>query len=443
VRTIRFARVACALALVASAPHADAADESSPKRALPDYDGRAHDDSDGAGIWIGRVLLSPLYFTSEYLLRRPIGALMTAAERADIPRKLYDFFAFGFDHKLGFLPVGLVDFGFNPSIGIYGFWNDAFTPGNDLHLHYEAWPTDWIGGVIDDRYKIDSRRALHVRVAGLSRPDNVFYGIGPSTLQSNQSRFTKNSFEGSAALEAHGFRSSSIEATLGLRKVDLSHGHFGDDPSIERAAAMGAFPIPYGFDRGYLEPYERVRGALDTRRSVMNGSGVRIEGEGELGGDVEHAPATSWIRYGASASAMIDLDGHGRVLSASVATIFVDPIAGNAIPFTELVTLGGDMWMHGYFPGRLVGRSAAVASLHYAWPIGVWFNGTMQAAIGNVFGEHLEGFSPSLFRLSASIGLAATSNPPLELLVGFGTETFQHGAQIDSVRVTLGVPTNL
>ena len=127
-RTIRFARVACALALVAFAPHADAADESSPKRALPDYDGRAHDDSDGAGIWIGRVLLSPLYFTSEYLLRRPIGALMTAAERADIPRKLYDFFAFGFDHKLGFLPVGLVDFGFNPSIGIYRFGTTRSRP---------------------------------------------------------------------------------------------------------------------------------------------------------------------------------------------------------------------------------------------------------------------------------------------------------------------------
>lgn len=32
------------------------------------------------------------------------------------------------------------------------------------------------------------------------------------------------------------------------------------------------------------------------------------------------------------------------------------------------------------------------------------------------------------------------TDPPLEFLLGFGTETFEHGSQMDSIRVMLGVP---
>ncbi|HEY1954231.1 MAG TPA: hypothetical protein VGH28_01425 [Polyangiaceae bacterium] len=423
-----------------AAPSALADDAQSPKRVLPDYDGRPRDDSDGAGVWLARVLLSPLYLTSEYVLRRPIGAAMVAAEHVELPRKAYDFFAFGFDHKLGFVPVALVEFGFNPSVGIYGFWNDALAPRNDLRLHYEGWPTDWLSGSITDRYRIDDRRALRLRVAGLERPDNVFYGVGPRSLESSQSRFTETSLDANATFEVRPWRSSDLETTLGFRKVDLFHGHYGDDPSVEQSVARGTFASPFGFGRGYTEPYERARVALDTRKSTEHGSGVRFESETELGGDVAHAGGGGWIRYGAAASAMIDLGDHGRVLTLSAAAMFADPLGSAAIPFTELVTLGGDKGMHGYFPGRLVDRSGAVAAVHYTWPIGVWLNGTMQASVGNVFGAHLGDFRPSLLRMSAAFGLASKSDPPLELTIGFGSETFEHGGQVDSVRVALGVP---
>jgi len=438
----RFARWLLALAVAVVAPSVLADDGAqSPKRALPDYDGLPRDDSDNAGVWIARAVLSPLYFTSEYLLRRPIGAAMVAAEHADLPRKVHDFFAFGFHHKLGFTPVGLVEFGFNPSIGIYGFWDDAIVTGNGLRLHYEGWPTDWLSGSITDRYRIDAHRAIGVRVAALERPDNVFYGIGPSSLQTNESRYTKNAFDANATFEQTPWRSSKFETTLGLRKVDLFHGHYGDDPSVEQSAANGVFALPPGFNRGYLEPYERAHVIVDTRASTTHGSGVRIESEDELGGDVEHGASGGWIRYGIGASAIFDLNDHGRLLAFSAAAQFADPMGGATIPFTELVTLGGDKWMHGYFPGRLVDRSAVVAEVRYTWPIGVWFNGMMQAAVGDVFGAHLDDFKPGLLRLSASLGIAATtSDPPLELLIGFGTETFDHGTQVDSFRMALGVP---
>src|SRR5262245_25300204 len=109
-----------AAALCGVAASARAADP--PKRQLPDYDGRggAPTSPGRKALWLPRVLLSPLYFVSEYVVRRPLGYAITAAERAELPAALYDFFAFGPDHKAGVVPIALLDFGFEPSVGLYG-----------------------------------------------------------------------------------------------------------------------------------------------------------------------------------------------------------------------------------------------------------------------------------------------------------------------------------
>ncbi len=36
-------------------------------------------------------------------------------------------------------------------------------------------------------------------------------------------------------------------------------------------------------------------------------------------------------------------------------------------------------------------------------PIWVWLDGSLEAAVGNVFGEHLEDFKPSLLRFSGAL----------------------------------------
>jgi hypothetical protein len=110
------------------------------------------------------------------------------------------------------------------------------------------------------------------------------------------------------------------------------------------------------------------------------------------------------------------------------------------IPFTEQVVLGGFGLMRGYKPGRLIDRSALVSTLLYEWPVWAWLNGTAQLALGNVFGTHLDAFEPGLLRLTAGMGLRTTTSPDhqLELLVGFGTEPYDEGMNITSVRVFLG-----
>jgi hypothetical protein len=51
------------------------------KRELPDYDGRggAPRTPGQKALWVPRILLSPLYFVSEFVIRRPLGAAITAA----------------------------------------------------------------------------------------------------------------------------------------------------------------------------------------------------------------------------------------------------------------------------------------------------------------------------------------------------------------------------
>jgi hypothetical protein len=400
-------------------------------------------------LWVPRVLLAPLYLPTEWLIRKPLGAGITAAERADLPEALYNFFAFGPEHKAGIVPIAFVDFGFNPSIGVYTFWDDAFFAGDDLRAHVSFWPSEWIGGSLVQRIRFDGGSSVQIRLSGNRRPDHVFYGLGPSTLETAHSRYRQDLLEGGVRASFPMWRSSKIEAGAGVRASSFADGHYGRDPGIVENVAAGVFPLPDGFARGYTAQYNDALVALDSRRPYpAEGSGVRVEAVAEQGNDFRQAPASGWIHYGAGVGGFWDVNGYRRVLSLSTLVAFSDPLGGRPVPFTELVTLGGDSAagsfpapMPGFLPGRLVDRSAAVATLRYKWPIGPWVAGSLQAAVGNVFGAHLDGFATKLLRFSGAVGIEDDRSPDssFELLLGFGTETFDHRAQVDSLRLAVGL----
>src|SRR3569623_1953796 len=68
------------------------AEPRAPMRARPDFAGcgPAGRDAADAVTLVPRLLLSPLFVTDEYLLRRPLAVAVPAAERRDVPRRLYD-----------------------------------------------------------------------------------------------------------------------------------------------------------------------------------------------------------------------------------------------------------------------------------------------------------------------------------------------------------------
>jgi hypothetical protein len=276
---------------------------------------------------------------------------------------------------------------------------------------------------------------------GIRRPDQAFFGTGPDTRQDDISRFGEALLETDALADFRLWRASRIETSLGLRSLDFHRGHFDEDPSVEQAVARGSYALPDGFTQGYTAQTSSVHVALDNRLpSPADGSGFRFEVQAEQGTDIRRAPGASWLKYGATVGGFLDLNGRNRVISLSLATMFADPLDHRPIPFTELVTLGGPGPMRGFYPGRLRDRSAAVLTAKYRWPIWVWLDGSLQAAVGNVFGEHLQQLDTSRFRFSGAVGFESVGSRDgsFELLVGMGTETFDHGAQIDSARVLVG-----
>jgi hypothetical protein len=91
-------------------------------------------------------------------------------------------------------------------------------------------------------------------------------------------------------------------------------------------------------------------------------------------------------------------------------------------------------------PGWPTGRSVAVAQIAYSWPVWLGLDAQTRFAIGNAFGARLDGIAPGKLRMSGDFGFTTSTqhDQGFELLVGLGSETFDQGAGITSVRVTLG-----
>ena len=434
----------CALLVALSLPglsRADAGEVSPEKRALPDYDGREASTSTGEVLlWVPRILLSPLYLVSEFVVRRPLGYLVSAAERAKLPEFLYDLFLFGPNHQAGILPVAFVDFGFYPSYGLFFFWND-FVPHQDLVVRGSMWDAHWLAGTISDRIHLDALTDLTLSASGIRRPDYQFYGLGSDSLHADRSRYGGTRYEGNAALELKLAGLSRLTASVGARRVHFHHGDFSRDPTIEEAVAAGRYQLPPGWDQGYAMLTNQLSLAIDTRKArPAPGSGLRVEARLEQLTSLSPSSTPTILRYGGTIGGFWDLGQNGRVMSLSLATHFADPLRPADIPFTELVALGGSESMRGFPLGRLYGRSAAVMTLRYRWPIWIWLDGSIQLALGNVFDAHLGNFSAQRLRFSGSIGIESVGSPDssLEILLGMGSETFEHGGEITSLRVVVG-----
>jgi hypothetical protein len=445
-------RLACGAlcALLACCAGVDSARAADDKRPVPDYDGRGGPPQAPGrkALWVPRLLLSPLYFVSEFVVRRPLGAAITAAEKAELPRILYDFFVFGPDHSAGIVPIAFIDFGFEPSVGLYAFWDDAGFEGHDLRLRGSTWGADWLSGTATERFTFGEQVELTLTGTATRRPDHAFYGIGPDTRESALARYSAATVDARFDTRLHFWGSSMLDTALGYRGASFGSTDYGAadrgtpsyEPSLDEAVASGELPEPAGFRDGYRAPFVHSRLVLDSRGKSLSATGARVEVAGEQGTDLKNSPASAWLRYGGTLGGFLDLADDGRVVSLSVSAQLADPLGDRPVPFNELVQLGGAGMMPGFRQGRLYDRSALVATLRYSWPIWIWLNGSLQAATGNVFGKHFEGAELERSRFSAALGIEASGSRDsiFQALVGFGTETFESGAKLDSIRVVVG-----
>jgi hypothetical protein len=412
------------------------------KRVTPDYEGRPSPPPTPGevALWVPRVILFPVYLVTEYLIRAPLGALITAAERGNWATTLADIFTFGPEHQAGIVPTAFFDFGLQPSVGLYFFWNDALLRGHDLRFHASYFGSDWVAISGSDRWHVGPNGRIALDARWIRRPDYVYYGEGPRTVQGNQSRFLMDSLDVGPSADLAIGSTLTYHASLGVRSVHFRDSRFGNNPSVPESVAAGAFALPADYVSGYTDAYERMELHFDSRpASPAPQSGVRAVALVEHGNDLRQSPGASWIEYGGALGGAVDL-WRERVISLFVSGELADPIVSGPIPFTEEVVWGGVEPLIGYLPGRLHGRSAAAATLTYTWPIWVWLRGRMGVSVGNAFSAGFRDFDPGLLRISSGIGIESTGSPDhrLEILVGFGTETFDQHAKVDSFRLAIG-----
>lgn len=440
----RLVAVSVFMAVVASAIAPAAAGGEGAKRAVPDYDGRGAAPTTVGDVllWIPRVAMSPLYLVTEFVVRRPLGFLVTEAERAELPALLGRIFTFN-DGKAGIVPTFMFDFGVAAgamsSGGLYIFWDDALYDGHDLRLRAAFGGADWVTLDFSSRFGLGEAGRLALGVAWDRRKDWIFAGVGPGFGDDAVARYGEDRVTGSLDWERPLGARGWIAIGAHVASFDFFEGRCCDDPTVATRVAEGRYPSPDGFDASYtvFEPVARL--ALDTRASRPGDeSGVRAEAF--VGTAVGlSGPSDGWVRYGADVGAYLDVYNN-RTLGLRARAELVSPLDDRPVPFSELSLLGGDAPMRAFSAGRLRGESALVAVLDYRWPIWVFLDGHLFVELGNAFGADFAGLDVDALRLSFGLGVrpASQEDHPFELLVAAGTDAFGDGGAVTSLRVVFG-----
>ncbi|HMG55727.1 MAG TPA: hypothetical protein VK601_19645, partial [Kofleriaceae bacterium] len=307
---------------------------------------------------------------------------------------------------------------------------------NALELRFATWGPRRIEASAADRYAIDAADRVELGAALDRAADQLFVGLGPDARRELRSRYGVERISASAGYHRRLTGAARITAESGVRHVAFFTGECCGDPSLDTRIAHGEAMAPPGYRDDYTAGFGRAALTIDTYRPAEDGG---TTGYLQLRGAPGIAAGRSWIGYGAAIGGAIDLTGHHRRLSAQIALDFVDRITGDPVPFTEYPALGGEL-MPGFLAGWMTGRSTATAQLAYTWPLWLALHAQTRLAIGNAFDAHLAGAAPGVLRLSGDLALMSTAERDrgFELVLGLGTETFEQGAAITSLRVMLG-----
>jgi len=422
------------------APLADGTRE----RAPPDYRGQKPPPTTTGDvlIWGPRVILFPAFLVTEYVVRAPVGGLATAAEKDNWGPSVFNFFAFGPDHKLGIFPVFLINFGFRPSVGAHFFWDDAFVAGNNFTTDVGYGGSNWITVGLGDRYHFSKDSSLAVQARWDRRPDNLFYGIGSEVTDDFRSRWGSDHIEGSVTYTQTIRRALRFDVKARLYRTIFRDYSCCNDPTIQQRVDAGQYPEPPGFGENTTAAELGFKAVFDNRPPVGNRSGFRVGVETAPGVDVTRGFDRSWIHYGGGVEGSWDVTRSGRVLSLGVIAMFADPLGSQPVPFYELVTVGGAEPFTGFLKGRLRDRSAIGAELSWRWPVFAYLDGVAAVGVGNVFDQHLNNFRFDRLRMNAELGVrtaAAFGASNFQFMVGIGSDPFNQGFRISSFSLAFGV----
>lgn len=434
----RSGAIAVALALFAAAP----AGADQEKRPVPDYDGRPDPGPDAGEvlIWVPRIVLFPAYLATEYLLRWPLGHLVTWLEREKIVQQAYGILTFGSGGTLGVFPTALFDFGLRPSVGLYLFSDPFLHHDNRFRVSVAYGGDDWLSLGAKERVILadDDRGELVVRGGYLRRPDYPFYGVGPDARQGDETFYRLTRVEVATSISLRREHAGYLaEARVFFDQRDRSdYGLSTEDFFI--VENIPGYTESSMFEQR-LEVWVDSRSAGPTYES--SGTGVRLDARAAQAFATEDLEDQRFVRYGGELSLFLDVTGTRRVLGLNVEADTIESLGSEPVPLSYMLGLGGTESMRGFYLGRFVGPSALTATLDYRWPIASFLDAELFAGVGNVFAERWEDLD--LDKLAAHGGLAIRTNTSRDLsfdiVVGVGTRQFDRGPLLpESFRLTVG-----
>lgn len=463
------------------------------RREVPDYDGReaAPPTAGERALWVPRVLLAPVWVVNEFVLRRPLEAIVLAAEQGEALEKIAYVLTFGTGGRVGLVPTALIDFGFRPSVGLYLWANDTPTEGDRLRVSGAYGGSDWWQFRLTERIAIGDAagagnqrfeyRHLMLEFAYEQRPDHLAYGLGalrdpePLAIAYEQKhlygagglewRFGElDGFE----LHIEGGRRRFENGDRRVERADIGLREVGNSGStlelLTRPDATGT-PLTTFTDYRYVATTVRV--SLDSRDNDVTtpGDGARIE----LGTRLSHGTfVRPTERRLAEASTLLDdelagdrfviarpyvhaglfwdVNDYRRVLSLVQTLEWAETLSGRPVPWAELPSLGGGAPMRGFVPGRMRGRSTMTTTLAYQYPIWVSLDAFLFAGAGQAFGERFDGATPGGLAGNFGFGVrsATDRDAAFELLVGAGTTRLDSDRfGVESVRFLIGATRGL
>ena len=418
-------------------------DEAASKRELPNYSGREGNPKTAGEVflWIPRTIFFPVYFVLEFVFREAIGAGVTKAEEEEVPERLRQVFRFGPNDDYVMFPVVSFDLGFRPTVGVVGRFGNVPVDNTTLSFNGNFGGINFVSGTVAIGWDPPDRNwRLGGSVGAAKFADGLFFGLGSEASADNQARYDVVGYDVGFTYAVNPFRRGEISLNTGYR-----YRVFGDDVSgttIEDLVADGSISeLPPAYPEGYSAWFLAARLDYDSRRPRPEpGSGVHLATGFDLGVDpIRGDTSDSWISYGAAVRGYLDVSGHNHTFSLGAIVLFSDAFRGE-VPFTELPSVSGSGPMPGFVGRFLSGDSAAVANFQFTWPIWIRLDGKIHFAVGNVFDGHLSNFSFPGLRMSfgAGIQLHGAESTGFELMVGGGTETFEDGPRVSTVRFVLG-----
>ncbi len=388
-----------------------------------------------------RVVMFPAWLVTDLVIRRPLGAAVRGVESSDVLQSAGETSSAGPWKQLTILPAARFDVGLKPILGVNASWRYR---RHSALLQAGTWGPAYVVARAEERLQLRAHDELSFEATFTRRRDLPFFGLGPRSRGDDRARYQANAVRVQTGYATEFWRASRIAVALGGRALWFGNDACCSEPSVRQQVASGRIQAP-GLDQDYSASFQRLELTLDSRpRTARRGPDVRLDAYQEATFTLDTPPSGSsrraWMHYGGALSASLDLTGTRRFLTLSAHARFADPLQNAEIPFTDLVTVGGDRLMPGFLRGRLTDRSAAVASLDYTWPFWVFMDGVVQASVGNVFGAHLRDIDVRSMRWSSSLGFRTTGDPRsrLEATFGVASTPFDEGGKIDSVRFMVG-----